>query len=400
MDTRTALSDVFREEAGPLVGSLVRLLGDFDLAEEAVQEAIIEALEHWPRSGVPDKPGAWLTATARRKAIDRLRREKRLQSKLVILAAEPAPVSQTEPDERLKLLFTCCHPALSRDAQVALTLRAVAGLTTPQVARAFLLSEATLAQRIVRAKRKIVAAGIPYRVPSGADLNARLAEVLAVLYLMFNEGYLSTEAVPERRELARDAEWLVGLVARLLPAEPEPLGLLALMRLHLARAVARFDGEGRMVLLQDQDRTRWDRDAIAAAGRQIAQAAAMKRAGPYQLQAAIAAVHAESPSWEATDWPQVLGLYEILLRHLDTPVVRLNRAIALWHLAGPGPALVEIEPLASRLDGYHLYHATRGELLRRLGREEEARAEHRRALELTANPAERELQLRRLANGG
>ncbi len=398
-EAAAALSAVFREEAGRVVGALVRLLGDFDLAEEAVQEAIVEALEHWARDGVPARPGAWLTATARRKAIDRIRREQRLRGKLALLAGEPAPEPRSEGDERLRLLFTCCHPALAREAQVALTLRAVAGLTTPQVARAFLATEATVAQRIVRAKRKIVSARIPYRVPSGSELNERLAEVLSVLYLMFNEGYLATEAVAERRELARDAEWLAGLVVRLLPAEPEPLGLLALMRLHLARADARFDAQGHLVLLEDQDRSRWDRQAIAAAGELVAKAAAMGRPGPYQLQAAIAAVHGESPSWAATDWPQVLGLYELLLRHLDTPVVRLNRAIALWQLAGPGPALAELEALEGRLDGYHLFHATRGELLRRLGREPEALAAHRRALELTANPAERELQLRRLDGG-
>jgi len=362
----------------------------------------VEALEHWPRDGVPERPGAWLMATARRKAIDRARREARGREKLVLLAAsEPPPSAGYEPEDRLRLIFTCCHPALARDAQVALTLRAVAGLTTGQIARAFLVSEATVAQRIVRAKRKIVEAGIPYRVPEGRHLRERVDEVLAVLYLMFNEGYLSSGPdVPERRDLARDAEWLAGLLVRLVPTEPEPLGLLALMRLHLARAEARFDAAGEMVLLEHQDRELWDRPAIEAAGRMIQRAAAMRRPGAYQLQAAIAAVHAESPSWQETDWRQIGGLYELLLGQLDTPVVRLNRAIALRWVAGPEAALAELDAIAPDLDGYHLLHATRGMMLRALGREAEAAAADRRALELTANPAERALIERRLAGEG
>jgi RNA polymerase sigma factor (sigma-70 family) len=390
-----AVSRVFREEAGRLVGSLVRLVGDFDLAEELVQDAIVEALEHWPVTGVPASPGAWLQLTARRKALDRVRRSARLAEKLRLVAASEA--APEEADDRLRLIFTCCHPALAREAQVALTLRAVAGLTTAQIARAFLAQESAVAQRIVRAKRKIVSAGVAYRVPSGAELPERLDEVLAVLYLMFNEGYLASSG-PEatRPRLTGDAEWLCGLLVNLMPREPEPLGLLALMRLHRARASARLDSTGGLVLLQDQDRSDWDAALIAGAGALIQRAASMRRPGPYQLEAAIAAVHAESPSWEATDWPQIAGLYGLLLRRRDTPVVRLNLAIALSHVEGAERALGLLDDLAQALDGYHLYHATRGDLLRSLGRDEEARTAHRRALALTANPAERSLLERKL----
>ena len=334
-----ALERVFREEAGRLTASLVRLLGDFALAEELVAEALVEALEHWPRAGVPERPGAWLLTTARRKGLDRLRREAKYAEKLRLVAALGAPPPR-EPDDRLRLIFTCCHPALAREAQVALTLRAVVGLTTAEIARAFLVSEATLAKRIVRAKAKIVAAGIPYRVPGPDELRPRLAEVLTVLYLVFNEGYLATGGeAAVRHDLARDAEWLAGLLVRLLPDEPEPLGLLALMRLHLARWPARLDAQGHLVLLEHQDRARWDRPAIAAAVRLIQRAAERGRPGPYQLQAAIAAVHCEAPSWEATDWPQLLGLYTLLAALDPSPVVRLNGAIALRQIVA-GPRLV------------------------------------------------------------
>jgi len=389
------LASVFREEAGRVTASLVAAVGDFDLAEESVQDALLAALETWPRDGIPRNPGAWLTTTARRRAIDRLRRDARYQDKLELIRAAPDDVA--EVDDRLRLIFTCCHPALGRDAQVALTLRAVCGFTTAEIASAFLASEPAIAQRIVRARRKIVEAGIPYRVPSERELEGRLAEVLAVLYLMFNEGYLASGGpAPARRDLAEDAAWLAALVARLLPAEPEAQGLLALMRLHLARAAARFDQAGEMVLLADQDRGLWDRRLIAAAVELLERTAARRRPGPYQLQAAIAACHAEAVSWEATDWAQIVALYDLLLRQMPSPVVRLNRAIALRHLEGPEAALAEVEALGRELDGYHLFHATRAELLIDVGRAEQSRAAQARALELTGNPAERTLRLRRL----
>ncbi|MGH2379032.1 MAG: RNA polymerase sigma factor [Candidatus Limnocylindria bacterium] len=394
-----------------MTARLTRLLGDFDLAEDLVQEAIISALEHWPRDGIPEVPAAWLLTVAKRKGLDRLRRATRYREKLALLegeaartAVDPAEVrsgvmATTDTDDRLELIFTCCHPALSREAQVALTLRSVAGLTTPEIARAFLIPEATLAQRIVRAKRKVVDAGITFRAPEPRELTERLAEVLAVLYLVFNEGYLSSG--PERaarRDLAEDAEWLASLVVRLLPQEAEAIGLLALMRLHQARAATRFDAGGRIVLLKEQDRSRWDRAQIRSAVELLERAATMKRPGPYQLQAAIAAVHAEAPSWDSTDWPQILRLYDALLAaSAGSPVVRLNRAIALRQVAGPEHALREVDAIAADLDRYHLLHATRAELLRDLGRADEAREADRRALELTDNPAERALLEERIA---
>jgi len=376
-----------------------------------VQDAIVSALEHWPSEGIPEVPAAWLLTVARRKGIDRLRRAKRYQEKLALLEEEVAvtgdpaealhsgPMASIAADDRLELIFTCCHPALSRDAQVALTLRSVLGLTTPEIAKAFLVPEATLAQRIVRAKRKIAEAGITFRAPEPRELPERLDQVLAVLYLVFNEGYLSSRSDrAARRDLAEDAEWLASLLASLVPDEPEVLGLLALMRLHLARASARFDEHGRLVLLRDQDRSRWDRRRIDDGIRLVERAGALKRPGPYQLQAAIAAVHAEAPAWEATDWPQILRLYDALLAASGgSPVVRLNRAIALRQVAGPELALCEVDAIADDLDRYHLLHATRAELLRDLGRADDARDADRRALELTDNPAERVLLEERIA---
>ena len=400
---RLRIDATFRHEAGRLVGALTRLLGDFDIAEEAVQDALAEAIARWPAEGVPERPAAWLQTTARNRAIDRLRHEARGREKLALIAADPlrdlGAVPQAEPDERLRLLFLCCHPALSADAQIALTLRAVAGLTTAEIASAFLTSESTISQRILRAKRKVAKARIPYRMPD-EQLGERMPAVLAVLYLMFNEGYLTSHAdEPQRRWLQEEAEQLAELLTRLMPREPEPLGLLALMRLHLARSRARFDDTGGIVRLRDQDRRLWDTAAIARATRLLRRAASLSRPGPYQIQAAILAVHAEAPCWAATDWPQIVALYDLLLRHDDTPVVRLNRLIAVAATAGPQAALAEAEPLHDALAAYHLYHATRAELLRAVDRGPEADAADRQALRLAGNPAERALITSRLAGG-
>ncbi len=394
VDINAVLASVFREEAGRLTASLIRTLGDFYLAEELVQDAIMVALETWPKEGVPENPGAWLLTVARNRAVDRLRRDARYRQKLQQLELPEAQ----DPDDRLSLIFTCCHPALSREAQVALTLRTVCGMTTTEIGRAFLTSETTVAQRLVRARRKISDACIPYRVPDPDELNDRLHEVLAVLYLMFNEGYLTSAGdKPERRDLTADAEWLANLLCKLMPTEPEVLGLLALIQLHRARAETRFDGEGRLVLLRDQDRSRWDQRAIAAAADLVVKASRMRHPGPYQIQAAIVACHAEAPSWEATDWLQILLLYDTLEQYSPSPVTALNRAIALSHVRGPQAALDEVDHLQDALGKYHLYHATRAELLRELGRAEEARRADEAALGLTANPAERALLEQRLS---
>jgi RNA polymerase sigma factor (sigma-70 family) len=391
-----AVAEAFREEAGQLMAALVRGLGDFALAEDSLQEAVVQALEHWPREGIPRRPGAWLLTVARRRALNRLNRDARYAAKLAELVRDPAPEPDHEPDNRLQLVFTCCHPALRREWQVALTLRAVFGFTTGEIARAFVASEDAVAQRIVRAKRKIASAGIPYRMPGPEELPGRLPEVLAVLYLLFNEGHLATSGSGWRQDLSQDALWLTGLLCRLLPGEPEALGLLALMRLHLARADARFTDTGDLVRLTDQDRSLWDHDAIREAVTLIERAAAMRRLGPYQVEAAIAACHAEARSFESTDWMQVVALYDLLLEMEPSPVVRLNRALAIWRVAGAQAALRELDRLAAELDGYHIYHAARGELLSEMGRDEQARAARLQAHDLTHNQAERALLRQRL----
>ncbi|MHB1585188.1 MAG: RNA polymerase sigma factor [Acidimicrobiales bacterium] len=391
------LERVVREEAGRLTASLVRLTGDFDLAEEVVADAVVEALDRWPVDGAPERPGAWLLTTARRKAIDRLRRQGRHDRALAQLAALPDSAAR-EPDDRLRLVFTCCHPALDPDAQVALTLRSVVGLTTAEIARAFVVPEATLAKRLTRAKRKIVVANIPYRTPEPDELPERLTQVLRVVYLVFNEGYVSTAGpTAVRRELADDAEWLAAQLVGWLPEEPEALGLLALIGCHLARWDTRVDGNGRLVLLADQDRSRWDRRRLARATALLERAASFGRPGPYQIEAAIAAVHGEAADWGSTDWRQLLALYTMLGEVDRSPVVALNRAVVLAEVRGAETGLAEVDRLAGQLARYHLFHAVRASLLRRLDRTDEARAADAEALRRTANPAERALLGARLS---
>jgi RNA polymerase sigma factor (sigma-70 family) len=387
-----ALAGVVREHAGRLAAALMQVTGDFAAAEDLVQDALETAMRRWPTEGVPARPDAWLFTVARNRGIDVLRRENNYRAKLAQLRW---PL-ESATDDRLRLIFTCCHPALARPAQIALTLRVVCGLTTAQIARAFLVPETTVAQRITRAKRKITDAGIPHRTPDPDELDGRLTEVLAVIYLLLNEGYLSTADRATSPDLVDEAEWLASLLHHLMPTEPEVAGLLALIRLHRARADARFTPDGALVLLADQDRSHWDRAAIDGATRLIAQAAKQQRPGPYQLQAAIVACHAEAPSWEATDWEQIVLLYDMLLHLAPSPVTRLHRAIALRYIAGPQVALAELDQLADALDHYHLLHATRAELLRAIGHPYQARTADQRALELTANPAERALLHQRI----
>jgi RNA polymerase sigma-70 factor (ECF subfamily) len=402
---------LFREEQGRAVATLIRVLGDFDLAEEAVQDAFIAALETWPARGVPDNPGAWITTTARNRAIDRLRRRRRLSEKIDALGREttesalrsidpePAEDAMHLADDRLRLIFTCCHPALAMDARVALTLRTLGGLTTPEIARAFLLPEPTLAQRLVRAKRKIRAAGIPYRVPPPELLPERLEGVLHVLYLVFNEGYSATSGDSlVRRELSVEAIRLARVVDRLLPGEPEVLGLLSLMLLHDARREARVSADGALVLLEDQDRSRWDRERIDEGRGLVRRALELGRPGPYQVQAAIAAVHDEAATPAETDWAQIAGLYRVLRSMTPSPVVELNLAAAVAMTQGPAVGLAMMDGIAAsgELDRYPYLHAARADLLRRLRRWSEAQIAYRRAVELTTNRAERDYLERRL----
>ncbi|MDX6197663.1 MAG: polymerase sigma-70 factor, subfamily [Actinomycetota bacterium] len=391
MSEAAAVERVFREEYGRLIASLVRRFGDIDVAEEAAGEALLTALEKWPASGVPPNPGGWLTTTATNRAIDRLRREKQRDAKhrAALMYDDDSPNEDTGPieDDRLRLLFTCCHPALAPEARIALTLRLLGGLTVAEIAQAFLVPETTMAQRITRAKKKISAAHVPYRVPEAADLPLRLDGVLAVLFLVFNEGYLASgDGDPVRADLTGEAVRLARILRQLLPDEPEAAGLLGLLLLTEARRMARVRN-GQLVPLGEQDRTAWDRVLIAEGHALVRECLVVNRPGRYQILAAINAVHTDAPSAQDTDWSQIVALYDQLIRLDPSPIVELNRAVAVAELDGPSVGLALIDRLP--LTGYHAWQATRADLLRRLGRTAEAKEAYAAAINATQNTAER-----------
>jgi RNA polymerase sigma-70 factor (ECF subfamily) len=400
----TTIDSVFRQESGRILATLIRIAGSFDLAEEAMQEAFATAVANWPAKGVPDNPGAWLTSVAHRKLVDHSRRERTRREKQEPLLYETPtayeldtnmvePETLTFPDDRLRLIFTCCHPALHQEAQVALTLRTLGGLTTPEIARAFLLPEPTLAQRLVRAKRKISEARIPYEVPPREQLSERLDSVQSVIYLVFNEGYSATVGDSlVRRELCAEAIRLCRTLCDLLPDEPENLGLLALMLLHDSRRDARIDKQGKLVTLEDQDRSLWDHDRIGEGVALLNRALRMRQAGPYQIQAAISAIHAEAPSPAKTDWHEIAALYLELMRRTPSPIIALNHAVAVAMGEGLARGLAQIDQVGAsgQLEDYHLFHAARADILRRLGRKTESAEAYASALRLVTNQVEKD----------